>query len=67
MSIIMNTKAYGAIRPISINRYPFYRCRSASDAGKQNGMKCPNRVKKTGEVTLWEGEQNGDVLDPKHL
>jgi hypothetical protein len=29
-------------------------------------MKCPNRVKKPSKENLWEGKQNGDVLDPKH-
>jgi hypothetical protein len=63
----MNTNAYGAMRPFSINRYRFHYCRSTSNGVKPYGMKCPNRAKKAGKQNLWEGTQNGDVLDSKHM
>jgi hypothetical protein len=63
----MNTNAYGAMRPFSINRYRFHQHRSVSHVGSQYGMICPNRVKNASKENLWEGKQNGDVLDSKHL
>ncbi|MGD2036416.1 MAG: hypothetical protein PVH28_00955 [Desulfobacterales bacterium] len=51
----MNTNTYGVIRPFCINRYPFYHCRSESDAGRQYGIKRPNRVKKTGKDDFMGG------------